>query len=141
MFMAKGEAILSFAKLIAAATVSSPVVKAMTDYVSVPVLNVPVSVIMAAFAGAGLSLCFGDPVPTRRGLAGQVLAATGFGTAMAVLVADGMGWGWAQKNIAMFALMSAAIIRWFLPTVIDKGKQSIREFKLPFIKKPSGDDK
>lgn len=141
MRMVRGEATLSFLKLIFAVVVSSPAVQVMTDYVNVPVLNVPVSVVMAALAGAGLSLCFGDPVPTRRGLAGQVLAATGFGTAMAVLLADGMAWGWAQKNIAMFALMSAAIIRWFLPTAIDKAKLSIKEARIPFTKKPTGDDK
>lgn len=130
---------MSFVKLVATSAVSSPVVKAMSVYLSVPVWNVPVSVIMAALAGAGLSLFFGDPVESRRSLAGQVLAATAFGTAVAVLTADGAGWEWAQKNIAMFAMMSAAILRWFLPTAIEKGKQAIKDFKIPFMKKPPGD--
>lgn len=119
----------------AAAVAGEPVVDIFTKYVSLPVWGVPVTVVMAALAGAGLSLFFGDPIESRRSLWGQVLASMAFGTAIAVLVADGMGWGWAQKNISMFALMSAAIVRWFLPTVIERGKQFIREFKWPFARK------
>lgn len=142
--MLKGEAILSFAKLtitsVAAGASSAPVMKLFTDYVSLPVWGVPVSVIGAAAFGAGLSLFFGDPIPSRRSLYGQILAATFFGAACATLVADGMDWDWAQKNISMFALMSAAIIRWWLPSIIERGKQLIHEFRLPSLKKPDGDD-
>lgn len=145
MDMLKGEAIVSFVKLtvtsVAAGAGSAPVAKLFTDYVSLPVWGVPVSVIGAAAFGAGLSLFFGDPIPSRRSLYGQVLAATFFGAACAVLVADGMDWDWAQKNISMFALMSAAILRWFLPTVIERGKQLVKEFRFPSIKKPDGDSK
>lgn len=145
MDMVKGEAILSFAKLVTASVVtgaaSTPTLRLFTEYVSLPVWGVPISVIGAAAFGAGLSLFFGDPIPTRRALYGQILAATFFGAAWAVLVADGMEWAWAQKNISMFALSSAAVVRWFLPTVIERGKQLVREFKLPSIKKTDGDPK
>lgn len=142
--MTKGEAIVSFFKLAAASVAtgaaSTPIITLFTEYVSLPVWGVPVSVVGAAAFGAGLSLFFGDPLPSRRALYGQTLAATAFGTACAVLVADGMNWDWAQKNISMFALMSAAILRWFLPTIIERGKQLIREARFPTIKK-SGDGK
>jgi hypothetical protein len=142
--MNKGEAIVSFFKLatasVTAGAASTPVLKLFTEYVSLPVWGVPVSVVGAAAFGAGLSLFFGDPLPSRRALYGQTLAATAFGTACAVLVADGMNWDWAQKNISMFALMSAAILRWFLPTIIERGKQLIREARFPTLKKP-GDGK
>lgn len=143
--MLKGEAIVSFFKLAASAAVagaaSPPVVDLFSAYVQTPVWGVPVSVIGAAAFGAGLSLFFGDPIPTRRALYGQVLAATVFGAAVAVLVADGMNWDWAQKNISMFALMSAAMVRWFLPTAIEQGKAMIKALKVPSITKkpPSGD--
>ena len=138
--MLKGEAIVSFFKLAAATAVSgavsAPAFDIFSAYVNTPVWGVPVSVIGAAAFGAGLSLFFGDPIPTRRALYGQTLAATVFGTAVAVLVADGMAWEWAQKNISLFALMSAAVTRWFLPTVIEHGKAVIKSFKLPSLKKP-----
>lgn len=143
--MLKGEAIVSFFKLTAttalAGAASPPVVDLFSTYVSTPVWGVPVSVVGAAAFGAGLSLFFGDPIPTRRALYGQVLAATAFGAALATLVADGMDWDWAQKNISMFALMSAAMVRWFLPTAIEKVKDSIKALKVPTISKkpPSGD--
>lgn len=136
---------MSFFKLVTASVAtgaaSAPVLDIFTDYVSLPVWGVPVSVIGAAAFGAGLSLFFGDPIPTRRALYGQILAATFFGAAWAVLIADGMNWDWAQKNISMFALSSAAVVRWFLPTVIERGKQIVKEFKLPSLKKPDGDSK
>src|SRR5690606_19690093 len=91
----------------------APLVEILTQYVQLPVWGVPVTVVMAALAGAVLSLFFGDPVESRKSLWGQVLGSTAFGTAVAVLVADGMGWGWMQRNIPMSALMSAAVIRWF----------------------------
>lgn len=141
--MAKGEAIVSFIKLatasVATGAASSPAIDIFSQYVNLPVWGVPVSVIGAAAFGAGLSLFFGDPLPTRRALYGQTLAATVFGAACAVLVADGMDWDWAQKNISMFALMSAAMVRWFLPTIIERGKQLVREFRFPSLKKPDGD--
>lgn len=141
--MLKGEAIVSLSKLIAATAATgaatAPVIDIFNTYVQTPVWGVPVSVIGAAAFGAGLSLFFGDPIKTRRALYGQTLAATVFGAACAVLVADGMGWEWAQKNIGMFALMSAAMVRWFLPTVIERIKQMVKDFKLPSIKKPDGD--
>jgi hypothetical protein len=43
--------------------------------------------------------------------------------------------------MSMFALMSAAIMRWFLPTIIERGKQFIKEFKFSFTKKSEGGDK
>ena len=135
---------MSFFKLAATATAagaaSPPVVNLFSQVVNVPVWGVQVSVVGAAAFGAGLSLFFGDPLPTRRALYGQTLAATVFGTACAVLVADGMNWDWAQKNISMFALMSAAVIRWFLPTALEQGKVIIKSFKLPSLtKKPPGE--
>lgn len=136
---------MSFSKLVGATLATgaagTPAMRLFTDYVSLPVWGVPVSVIGAAAFGAGLSLFFGDPIPSRKALYGQVLAATFFGAAWAVLVADGMGWEWAQKNIGMFGLSSAAVVRWFLPTVIERGKQIIKEFRLPSIKKSDGDSK
>lgn len=143
MDMHKGEAIVSFFKLAAstvtAGAVSTPVVEVFNSYVNLPVWGVPVSVIGAAAFGAGLSLFFGDPIPTRRALYGQTLAATVFGAAAAVLAADAFDWDWATKNISMFAMVSAAMVRWFLPTIIDRGKQLIKEFRFPTAKKPPGD--
>lgn len=137
--MTRGDAIVSFIKLTVtsagAAVASSPLLDAFTNYIQLPVWGVPVTVIGAAGAGAVLSLFFGDPLTTRRELWGQTLAATLFGAATAALVADGMNWDWAAKNMAMFALMSAAILRWFLPTAIERIKQLIREFKFSFTKK------
>ena len=128
---------MSFIKLTAASVLASvstnPIFEAFTKTGAFNIWNVPISVVGAAAFGAGLSLFVGDPIPTRRALYGQVLAATAFGTAVAVLAADAMSWTWAQKNIAMFALMSAAMIRWFLPTIIDRGKQLIKEARLPSI--------
>jgi hypothetical protein len=143
--MGRGEAIVSFIKLatasVAAGVASTPATELFSAYVQTPVWGVPVSVIGAAAFGAGLSLFFGDPIVSRRALYGQTLAATVFGAACAVLVADGMDWDWAQKNISMFALMSAAMVRWFLPTVIERGKQLVKEFRFPSIKKTDGDGK
>lgn len=137
--MDRGEAIVSFFKLIGASTTtavaSSPLVDAFSIYVQLPVWGVPVTVIGAAGFGAVLSLFFGDPLPTRRDLFGQTLGATFFGVAVAVLAADGLDWEWATKNMAMFALMSAAILRWWLPTIIERGKQLIKDFKFTFTKK------
>lgn len=135
----KGEGVVNFIKLAVAAggtgAATSPFFQLFTQYISTPVWNVPVTVIGAAGFGAFLSLFFGDPIPTRRGLYGQVIAATAFGCAVAVLAADAMNWDWAQKNMPMFAMMTAAIMRWFLPTTIDRGKQFIKEFKFSFTKK------
>lgn len=139
-----GEATVSFIKLTATAFATGvavhPFAAVFSSYVSTPVWGVPVSVIGAAAFGAGLSLFFGDPLPTRRALYGQTLAATFFGAAAAVLVADGMDWDWAQKNIGMFALVAAAVIRWWLPSSIERGKQIIKEFRVPSLKKPTDGD-
>jgi peptidoglycan/LPS O-acetylase OafA/YrhL len=140
----KAEGALNLLKLAGTSTgtgvVTSPFFQLLTSYVQQPVWGVPVTVMGAAAAGATLSLFFGDPLPTRRALFGQVLAATFFGAGVAVLLADGMSWTWATKNISMFAMISAAMIRWFLPSIIERGKQLIKEFKFSFTKKP-GDDK
>lgn len=137
--MDKGAAIVSFAKLAASAAVaggmSRPVVNVFDSYVNVPVWGMPVSVLGAAAFGAGLSLFFGDPIESRRSLYGQIVAATVFGTAGSMLLGDAMDWKWAQENVAMFALIAAAIMRWFLQPVIDRGKGVIHEFKLPRIKR------
>ena len=127
---------MSFGKLVIASAVSSPFFNALTSYVQTPVWGIPVTVIGAAGAGAILSLFFGDPLTTRRDLFGQTIAATIFGCAVAVLVADGFDWDWATKNMSMFALMSSAILRWFLPTMIERVKQLIKEFKFSFTQKP-----
>ena len=138
----KGDSVVSFIKLagttLGTGAATSPLFQLFTHYISTPVLGVPVTTVGAAAAGACLSLCFGDPVPTRRLLFGQVIASTFFGAAIAVLSADGMSWDWATKNISMFALMSAALIRWFLPALIDRGKQLIKEARFPFTKKNDG---
>lgn len=137
--MLRGEAAVSFIKLgVSAATAgiaATPVLDAISKSVDLPVWGVPVSVVGAAAFGAGLSLFFGDLPDTRRMLYGQTLAATAFGVATAVLVADGMGWAWAQKHIPMFALMCAAMIRWWLPGIIERGKAIVKDFKLPSFKK------
>lgn len=138
----KGE-IVNFAKLVgtagAGSVATSPVFQVFTHYINQPVWGIPVTVMGAAAAGAGLSLFFGDPLPTRRALFGQTLAATFFGAGMAILVSDGMDWEWATKNISIFAMVSAAIIRWFLPSVIERCKQLIKEFKFSFTKRDKGD--
>lgn len=141
----KGEGLMDLTRLLVTASgtgaVTSPLFQLFTSYVQQPVWGVPVTVFGAAAAGAGLSLFFGDPVPTRRALFGQVLASTFFGAGSAVLTADAMDWDWATKNISMSALISAAMIRWFLPSIIASVKQLIKEFKLSFTKKPEGGDK
>ena len=143
--MNRGEAIVSLIKLSVAslgtAAASSPFIDAFNAYVQLPVWGVPVTVFGAAGAGAILSLFFGDPLTSRKSLFGQTLAATVFGVAVAVLVSDGLDWDWAMKNMSMFALMSAAVLRWFLPTIIDRGKQLIKDFKFSFTKKSEGGDK
>lgn len=141
----KAEELVSLGKLLVAAggagAATSPAFKLFTDFVHQPVWGVPVTVFGAAAAGAALSLFFGDPVKTRRDLFGQVLAATFFGAGAAVLAADAMDWEWAAKNISMSAMITAAVIRWFLPPVIERVKQMIKEFKFSFTKKPEGGDK
>lgn len=143
--MNRGEAMASLIKLsitsAGTAVASSPLIHAFNSYVQLPVWGVPVTVFGAAGAGAILSLFFGDPITSRRSLFGQTLAATVFGVAVAVLVSDGLNWDWAIKNMAMFAMMSAAALRWFLPSIIDRGKQFIKEFKFSFTKRQDGGDK
>lgn len=135
----KEDGFLSLFKLIGTTAgtgaLTSPFFQLFTTYVQQPVWGVPVTVIGASAAGATLSLFFGDPLPTRRALFGQVMAATFFGAAGAVLVSDAMDWEWASKNISMFAMVSAALIRWFLPSIIERVKQLIKEFKFSFTKK------
>jgi len=140
--MNKGEAALSLSKLtatsIGTAAASSPFLSAFNAYVQLPVWGIPVTVVGAAGFGALLSLFFGDPITDRRSLFGQVLGSAFFGCAGAKLVSDALDWSWAQENMALFAMVSAAIIRWFLPTIIEKVKQSIREYRIPFTKKKEG---
>ena len=107
----------------------------------IPVFGVPVTIVGAAAVGAGMSLFFGDPIESRRSLFGQVLAATAFGVSAGVLAADALNLEWAQKNMGMFVMMTAALMRWFLPSVIDRGKQFIKEFKFSFSRKTDGDPK
>lgn len=137
--MTRGDSIVSFIKLAVTSAgtgmlASTPAMDAFNAYVQLPVWGVPVTVIGAGFAGSLLSLFFGDPVETRRGLWGQVIASAMFGTAVASLLADGLNWDWATKNMAMFAMMSAAMLRWFLPTMIERGKAVIKELKFSFAK-------
>lgn len=131
--------VANFVKMLSASTstgvVTSPVFKLFTQYVQQPVWGIPVTVFGAAAAGACMSLFFGDPLPSRRALYGQVMASTVFGAAAAVLAADAMNWDWAAKNISIFALVSAAVIRWFLPSIIERVKQMIKEFRFSFTKK------
>lgn len=133
------EEVANFVKMLSASTgtgvVTSPVFQIFTQYVNQPVWGIPVTVFGAAAAGACMSLFFGNPLPTRRALYGQVIASTLFGAAAAVLAADAMDWDWAAKNISIFALISAAMIRWFLPAIIERGKQLIKEFRFPTTKK------
>lgn len=135
----KGEDLMGLSKLLitagGASVAASPIVELFTQYVSQPVWGIPVTVFGAAAAGACMSLFFGDPLPSRRALYGQVMASTLFGAAAAVLAADAMDWDWAAKNISIFALVSAALIRWFLPSIIDRVKQLIKEFRFSFTKK------
>lgn len=107
----------------------------------IPVFGVPVTIVGAAAVGAGMSLFFGDPIQSRKSLFGQVTASTAFGVAVGVLCADALNLEWAQKNLSMFVMMMAAIMRWFLPSAIERGKQVIKEFKFSFSKKSDGDPK
>lgn len=133
---------MNLAKTVASITIglaTSPIFQVFTSYIKQPVWGIPVTVMGAAAAGSALSLFFGDPLPSRRALFGQLIASTFFGAGVAVLVSDAMGWAWATRNISMFTMLSAAMIRWFLPSVIDRGKQFIHDFKFSFTKK-EGDD-
>lgn len=132
----KEELASSFLKLVASSTAMGAgadkiVLPLLNGFFQVPVFGVPVTVIGAAAVGAGMSLFFGDPIESRRSLFGQVSAATAFGVGAGVLFADAFHLEWAQKNMAMFVMMTAALMRWFLPTVIEKVKTIITEFKLP----------
>lgn len=142
----KGESIIELIKLSVATggagVAATPVARIFSEYVQQPVWGVPVTVFGAAMFGAGLSLCFGDPVPKRGSLFAQVFASAAFGAGLAVLLADALDLAWAQKNMAMSAMISAALIRWFLPALIEKVKQMIKDFKLSFItKRGQGEDK
>lgn len=142
----KGESIVEFLKLAATAgatgAAGEPFLRVFNEYVQQPVWGVPVTVFGAAMFGAALSLCFGDPVPSRKSLFTQIFASAAFGAGLAVLLADAANLEWAQKNMAMFAMITAAILRWFLPSAIDKVKQLIKDFKLSLItKRGQGEDK
>lgn len=126
---------VSFIKMGTAAAVASPIVQMTAEAVIPPVWGIPISTVMAALAGAGLSLFFGDPVESRRSLWGQMVAAAVFGIAIATLAADATGWRWAQHNRPMFVLMTAAVVRWFLPSAIERGKEVIRHFKFSFMRR------
>lgn len=125
---------LDFIKLGATATVAAPVLKVFESYIALPVMGVPISVSMAALFGAGLSLFFGDPIESRRSLWGQLAAATVFGVATATFLADALQLEWAIKNPPMFALLMAAMLRWFLPSIIERGKLFIQNFSFSFSK-------
>lgn len=132
----KGEMAAPFLKLVLSSTVigagtESILVPVLDKIFYVPVFGVPVTVIGAAALGAGLSLFFGDPIESRRSLFGQVAAATVFGVSSGVLFVDAFQLEWARKNMAMFVMMNAAIMRWFLPTAIERVKTIIKEFRLP----------
>lgn len=134
---------MSFVKLAGTAggtaVASSPLFDLFNHYVNLPVWGVPVTVIGAAAFGTALSLFFGDPVTGARNFYGQILAATVFGAAIAGLSADALQLEWAQKNMAIFALMTAAMTRWFLPSIIERGKLLIKDLKLPSVGKSKGD--
>lgn len=106
---------------------------------TIPIFGVQVTTIGAAAVGAGLSLFFGDPIESRRSLFGQVAAATAFGVGSGILLADAFNLAWAQKNLQMFVMMDAAIMRWFLPSIIERGKQLIKDFKFSFSRKSDGE--
>lgn len=140
----KGEAMSSFLKV----TLSSAGVGAgfrnwifpfFDSVFTIPVFGVQVTTIGAAAVGAALSLFFGDTIESRRMLFGQVIASTLFGVAVGILCADGLSLAWAQKNLQMFVLMMAALMRWFLPSIIARGKELIKDFKFPFTKKTDGE--
>lgn len=142
--MNKGEAAVSLTKLtatsIGTAAASSPFLDAFNAYVQLPVWGIPVTVVGAAGFGALLSLFFGDPILDRRSLFGQVLGAAFFGCAVAKLSSDALNWKWAHDNAALAAMVTAAVLRWFLPSFIEKGKQVIRDLKFSFTKKKEGGD-
>lgn len=104
-----------------------------TQFVQLPVWTVPVTSFGAAAVGAGLSLFFGEPLKSKRDLWGQLLAACIFGTAASVLLTDAFGLGWAAKHPGMFAMVIAAMVRWFLPACIERAKQIIREYRLSLV--------
>lgn len=136
----KGE-LMNLTKLLVASSgtsaVAHPLFQILDGYVQQPVWGVPVTVFGAAACGAAMSLFFGDPLPSRRALFGQTLSATIFGAGLAVLLSDAMNWVWATKHLEMFALVCAAMIRWFLPTIIERTKQLIKSFtiKIPLSKR------
>lgn len=142
----KGEAVSSFIKLTLSAAgvgagTGSWVFPLLDKVFDIPVFGVQVTIVGAAAVGAGMSLFFGDPIESRKSLFGQVLASTMFGVGAGVLAADAFNLEWAQKDMGMFVMMTAALIRWFLPSVIERGKQFIKEFKFSFSKKTDGDPK
>ena len=141
--MNRGEHIVSLLKLGTTTAIASPIFQIFTEVVAFPVFGAPITLILAALVGAGLSLFFGDPIIGRRNLWGQIAGAVAFGTGAGVLVSDAMDWAWATRNLPLFVMCCSAVIRWFLPTVIERGKQLIREFKFPWAKKsnPEGEEK
>ena len=98
----------------------------------IPVWGVPVTTFGAAAVGAGVSLFFGEPVSGAKMLWKQIIASMFFGVAFSVLCADIFGWAWAAKHQSLFALVVAAFVRWFLPSIIERGKAIIKEYKLNF---------
>lgn len=142
-----GDAVSSFLKLVVSSTAlgawASAVILPIVDKaIRVPAFGVPVSLVGAAAVGAGLSLFFGDPIQSRKSLFGQVTAATAFGLCAGVLAAEALSLKWAQDNIGMFVMMVSALMRWFLPSLIAKGKDVIKSFKFPsFTKSDDGGDK
>lgn len=142
----KGEAV-SLTKLlivsVSAGISTIPAFDLFTKLVSLPVWGVPVTSFGAAAAGAGLAMFFTDPVESRRLLGGMILGSCFFGTAGSVLLADGLNLGWAHKHPSMFAMVVAAVIFWFSPSAIRRGKQMIHDynFSFSFLKRKKEDDK
>lgn len=127
-----------------ATTTSGTSLKAIDIFnktMALPVWGVPVTTFAAAAVGAGVSLFFGEPVTKARDLWGQVIASMFFGVAWSVLLADGLNWEWASKHQSMFALVTAAFVRWFLPAIIERGRELIKEYKLSlnFMRKKGGE--
>ena len=123
---------MSFIKLAATLAVATPTFKIFADAMKLPLADASIGIFLAGLAGAGLSMFFGDPIEGKRNLWGQVLGSAIFGTTIATMLSDAMGWSWAVKNPYMFALIVAALTRWWLPSIITRGKQIIGELNIPW---------
>ena len=104
--------------------------------VAMPIFSVPAAVIGAAAFGTAASLSTGDPVHSRRELFGQSLSII-FGTAAAAFMARG-GPDWMSEVQGPIASVVAYLARHVAPSITERSKEIIRNFKFSLRRK--GDD-